>query len=140
MLVSANARNASLSPANDAVFYTEGDIAKVQPIVRLSETQKKDMIAALRAVAISNAKQCALGLLMYANDADDMLPPGGSFDTVDPYIKNDDVMSDFVYAPPSDLLTTRLADPANTVVGYIDGPGGQAVAYVDGHVRWIPTP
>jgi len=139
MLLTADSKQSELSPTGDAVYYVDGGVAKVRPLVQLTDDQKRDLFDALKKEAISNAKQCALGLLMYSNDADDLLPPGGGFEFVEPYIKNDDVMADFVYAPPSELNTGKIGNPATTMIGYINGPGGQAIAYADGHVVWVPS-
>ena len=140
VLLTADSKQSELSPTGDAVYYVDGGVAKVRPLVQLSDDQKRDLFDAVKKEAISNAKQCALGLLMYSNDADDLLPPGGGFEFVEPYIKNDDVMADFMYTPPSELNTGKIANPTATPIGYINGPGGQAIAYADGHVVWIPSP
>ena len=140
VLLTGDSRESQLSPSGDAVYYVEGGIAKVRPLLRLTDDQKRDLFAAAKKEAINNAKQCALGLLMYSGDADDLLPPGGSFGDVDPYIKSDDVMADFMYTPPSELNLTKIGNPATTPIGYINGPDGQAMAYADGHVVWIPNP
>jgi len=94
--------------------------------------------AADRTVIISNAKQVALGLLLYGADNDDNLPSnqGKWQDLVYPYLKNRSLMDGFVMVFKGGNMLT-VADPANTVMGYIPGKGGRAVAYVDGHVKWI---
>ncbi|MHB8636479.1 MAG: hypothetical protein ACYC96_08400 [Fimbriimonadaceae bacterium] len=140
VLVTADGNRAMLSPSADAVFYVEGGVARVRPIDQLSDDQKRALFDIVKAETMSNAKQCALGLMMYSNDYDDLLPPGGGFSQVDPYIKSDDIMADFIYTPPSQLNMTMIANPSTMPIGYINGPGGQAVAYADGHVGWIPTP
>jgi hypothetical protein len=140
VLITPNGVQAQLSPTADAVFYVDGGIAKVRALVALSDDQKKGLYDALKHEALSNAKQAGLGLLMYSNDYDGVLPPAGTFDIVDPYLKNQDVMDDFMYTPPGDLGTTNMQNPASTILGYIDGPDGRAIVYGDGHVIWSSGP
>jgi hypothetical protein len=140
VLVTPNAQSQSFSPTHDAVFFIESGIAKVRTLQLLTDDQKGALFKALRAEALSNAKQAALGLLMYSNDADDNLPPFGGVVSILPYLKNQDILDAFNYTPPPGLNTTQIDNPAGTVIGYVDGPGGRAVAYVDGHAKWIPDP
>jgi prepilin-type N-terminal cleavage/methylation domain-containing protein/prepilin-type processing-associated H-X9-DG protein len=101
--------------------------------------------AAKRTSCISNSKQLSLGILMYAGDQDDMIPPcqNESFvlwpDLVNPYVRNDKVRvclsdsgainsyglnqlvfvddTDFLPdpAPPSPTLT-QFATPSDTIM------------------------
>ncbi len=94
--------------------------------------------SAERATIISNAKQVATACMMYAADNDDQLPANASKwqDNLFPYLRSSKMMDGFVLAftggkPGSDV------NPAETVLGYIPGKGGRAVAYLDGHVKWI---
>ncbi len=94
--------------------------------------------AAERTAMISNAKQVATACIMYAADNDDQLPSnaGKWQDNLSPYLRSSKLMDGFVLAftggkPGSDV------NPAETVLGYIPGKGGRAVAYLDGHVKWI---
>lgn len=139
-LVTPNGSYNSLSPAGNAVFYIEAGVAKVRNVEVVSGELKDALERAIKAQVVSDAKQAALGLLMYSADMDDNLPGLGNLDALDPYLKGLSVLDDFNYTPPTDLLVTHIAEPANTQIGYIEGPGGRAVAYSDGHVKWIPNP
>jgi prepilin-type processing-associated H-X9-DG protein len=91
--------------------------------------------SASKAVAISDAKQVALAALMYAADYDDVLPANLGGELLEPYLKNGSIFDGFVFVFGGGDLK-KVADPASTVLGYKDGPGGRAVAYLDGHVVW----
>jgi hypothetical protein len=121
-----------------AAYITNGTLYTRQ-IIELSLDQYRQMrAAAQRAELISRAKQVALAAMMYAADYDDTLPPDLGIDKLGPYINNDKVFDGFVFVYGGGDLG-KVADPANTVLGYIDGPGGRAVAYLDGHVKWEKT-
>ncbi|MHB8636480.1 MAG: hypothetical protein ACYC96_08405 [Fimbriimonadaceae bacterium] len=139
-LVTPNGAMAQLSPAVDAVFYVEGGVAKVRTLEALSADQKRELVSAVRAQAVNDAKQSVLAMLMYSNDMDDMLPGANDLDALGPYLGDQSILDDFVYTPPTNLNQTQIAEPANTQIGYIDGPGGRAIAYADGHVKWINNP
>ena len=140
LLVTPNGLLAELSPSERAVFYIEGGVAKVRAIEMLTDEQKQSMDKALRAEALSDVKQAGLALLMYSNDMDDMFPGAGGLDALYPYLKDASLLDEFNYTPPTDLTTTHIENPASTQIGYIDGPGGRAVVYSDGHAKWIRNP
>jgi prepilin-type processing-associated H-X9-DG protein len=88
---------------------------------------------------MSDARQVGLGLLMYVQDYDERYPSPDHFSggAVGPYIKNESVFEGFNYVYPGESIT-QVTKPAETAMGYIVGPGGRAVVYVDGHVMWEP--
>ena len=88
---------------------------------------------------MSNAKQAALALIMFANDTDDTYP---SQDVdlrgkLGPYLKDPSLLDKFTYTFAGGSANS-IDRPAETQIGYVSGPGGRAVAYADGHVKWIP--
>jgi len=91
--------------------------------------------AALRTEAMSAAKQCALALIMYASDSDDVAPPPHDRDKLLPYIKDRSILDRFVYTFPGGSLD-NLKNPSEVEIGYVEGPGGRAIAYADGSVKW----
>ncbi len=139
-LVTPDGQDAQFSPAEDAIFYVEGGIAKVRTLQLLSDDQKANFFKALKQEALQNAKQTVLGLIMFAGDSDDVLPGEGNFDGILPYVNDPDVMSDFVYTPGANLNMTQISNPASTEIGYIETPGGRVAAYSDGHCKFIPNP
>ena len=88
-LVASNAANGQFLYGGDGIVYDSNGALWFTPMARVSLDQYKQMReAAQRQVTISNAKQLGLGLLMYSQDYDEMLPdPNGINSKVDPYIK-----------------------------------------------------
>lgn len=101
-----------------------------------------------RIQAMTSAKQIGLGMMMYAQDYDENFPSPDSNlkDIVDPYLKNQSLWNNpetgkfgFQVAYKQTSLSAYQT-PANTPLGYLNGPGGRAVIYIDGHVRWEDSP
>jgi prepilin-type processing-associated H-X9-DG protein len=138
-VVSSDSTFGEVAPDGSAVAYLHKGVVMIRPLM----TMPRDFYfaqrqAAEKAVALSNAKQVALALILYASDNDDVLPEGGNWSSdLMPYLKNGDIMGGFVFTFTGGSLT-GVKEPASTVLGYMPGPGGNAVAYCDGHVRWIP--
>jgi hypothetical protein len=116
---------------------------------------------------LSNLKQLALAVLMWAQDHDEVLPPAKDWGKeLFPYLKNEEVFRcpavpglECGYAYNADIAGRKLAeiaDPAATVLfyestlGQLDAAdrgesqprpgrhnGGNARAYVDGHGKWL---
>jgi prepilin-type processing-associated H-X9-DG protein len=129
------------SPNSDSVAYiTAGAllIREIKPIDRnLAAQMVKDDE---KKKAINDAKQAALSLIMCASDMDDVLPGAEGWESkVLPYSQDMDLLRRFNYTFRGGNMTT-IENPASTEMGFILGPGGRAVAYVDGHVKWIPNP
>lgn len=123
--------------------------------------------SAQQATSMSNMKQIALGILMYAEDNDHKMPDADKWvDEVMPYIKTESVFADpaapglkWAYAFNRALSGVSLADledPAGTVLLFesTDGKknasdrgeslprpgrhnGGTDYAMADGHVKWV---
>ena len=137
-VVTTDGSRGLLSPKGDAIAYVCQGSAMVRLLARVPRKLFDDArLAAERSVAMSNAKQAALGLIMYAGDTDDTFPASGDYDKIEPYLKNSTIMNSFTYTYAGGKMTD-IAEPASTEIGYVSGPGGRAVAYADGHVRWIP--
>lgn len=93
--------------------------------------------AADRSVALSRAKQVALGIILFASDNNDNYPTASGFqDAVKPYLKNDQLLDGFVYTFKGGSASD-VQNPSSTELGYIDINGGRVVAYVDGHVKFV---
>lgn len=130
-----------LSPDNSYVAYQDAGallIRDIQPID--AKLAAKALAEVAKAKAINDAKQAALSMLMYASDMDDVLPGQEGWEAkVMPYIKNQETLRNFNYTFKGGNIS-GAADPASTELGFTVGPGGRAVAYLDGHVKWIPNP
>lgn len=139
-LVAAEVDQMSLSPAKDAVYYTTKGVGMIRPLVKIpKELALKALEAAERARILSDAKQAALAFIMLGADSDDVLPGNGTdwMGMLAPYLRNNSILEGFVYSFGGGNMAD-IKDPANTEMGYKQGPGGRAVAYMDGHVKWIP--
>ena len=141
-VVTTDGSHGELSPTTNGVSYRSQGSLMVRPLVKISlEAYKKAREAAIKRRIINQAKQVALAMLMYSNDYDDnYLSNAGNWQSqLEPYLKDSTLTDGFTYTFTGGN-SASIAEPANTQLGYIDGPGGRAVAYSDGHVRWIPNP
>lgn len=131
-----------LSPDGKHVSYHSNGVLFVRPIWTVSSEEfAKIRLALSRTEAMSQAKQVALAMHMYAADYDGRLPDAAAWQAAtQPYVEDPLMLEGFVYTydGPSDL--SKVEKPAETVLGYIQCEGGRAVAYVDGHVKWISDP
>lgn len=146
-LVSADCDWAIPAPDASAILYGSEGTALVVPVQRLP---KQTVLAAIQEAqqqtTMSNAKQLGLAMMMYVQDYDERFPPPDLSvkDVLLPYVKNTRVFTN--PATNQDAYTFQfeaptlkgIAKPAESVLGYVTGPGGRAVIYVDGHVKWEP--
>ena len=133
-LIAADCEEAILSPKGDAVLYRTKEGAFVLPLTKVSAAPFAEM---LKKTVMSNAKQIGLGLIMYVQDYDEEFPLAqfDIKDVVNPYVKNSDLFEGFTYSYPAKSLA-NIDKPAETIIGTVAGPGGEAVIYADGHVKW----
>jgi prepilin-type processing-associated H-X9-DG protein len=139
-MIDSNAPIAELSPAMNAVAYISQGVAMIRPVMQIPKDMYLNALAAAeRTKYMSNAKQVALAALMYSADNDDNLPGKGANinDLLNPYSKNQEIFSGFVYSFGGGNLA-KVDNPATTELGYITLNGGRVVAYLDGHVKWVP--
>ncbi len=136
-MVSSDCTWSKLSPKQDGVLYCLGGYAYSAQIIRFPKEIFLAMEAqAQRAVALSNGKQLGLGILMYAQDYDENYPNGDNINgKLDPYLKNSGLFNGFTYTFGGGAMKD-ITSPAETELGYVTGPGGRAVIYADGHVKW----
>jgi hypothetical protein len=135
-MVNADTSWSQLSPKGDGVLYSSQGAAWMAPVVRISRTAYDDLT---KKALMSDARQVGLGIRMYVQDYDEKYPLPDHFSggAVGPYIKNESIFEGFRYVFPGDMESS-IENPAETMMGYITGPGGRAVVYVDGHVVWEP--
>lgn len=140
LLLSPRAQNAELSPTADAVAILDLGVVSVRQLAKVpKEVFLQARNAALRSRLVNQAKQVALGLIMYAGDTDDDILPGqGEWSgAIAPYLKNESLLQGFTYTFKGGSINS-IENPAATMLGYVQGPGGYAVAFADGHVKWLP--
>ena len=131
----------NFGPKNDCVVYEDAGALLIREIKPMDLTMARKLMAMeSKRKAISDAKQAATGLSVYAADNDNVLPGAEGWENkVAPYFKNSDFLRDFNYTFKGGNVNT-IDNPGSTELGFIMGPGGRAVAYCDGHVKWIPNP
>lgn len=137
-LVCADSSQGWLSPKGDQLLYISQGAAFVTSLIHFSREEfEQARNAARKAHAISNAKQIALAALMYAQDYDENLPSGGADikKLLAPYLKNGSILENLVYTHGGGPLAA-IERPMETELGYVRGPGGRAIFYADGHVKW----
>jgi hypothetical protein len=136
-LIAAEAEHVELSPTLEAMAYvSQGNVF----VRQLQTVGREDLEAAMeneeRKQLMSNAKQVAMGMMIYGADFDDLLPPSNGWqDTVLPYLKNRNLMEGFTYEMNGQDLT-KITDPSKQRLGFIEGRFGRAITFADGHVIW----
>ncbi len=136
-LVCSDSLNASfMGKDKGIIFQSMGGLWHMQVGEMTLAEYKELKSAADRQVAVSNAKQAGLALAMYAQDYDEKFPTGDDFNNkIFPYIKNQDILNSFTYTYGGGLLSA-ISNPTETELGYVNGPGGKAIVYADGHAKW----
>jgi hypothetical protein len=103
------------------------------------------------AVSLSNLRQMALGVLMFASDHNEALPslkdPAAIKRTLGRYIRNDKIFINPITNKPymanavlSGRKLSHIADPSSMVVFYEDSPapdGTRGVSFLAGHTRRV---
>lgn len=137
-LVASDGQEAVLAPDLSAVAFASNGMILVRTILKMDAAKfKTEHDAAEQALAMSNAKQAALALVMFSEDWDDSFPDqNGWSDKVMPYVKNEKILGGFNYTFGGGMIGKDKL--ATTQIGFTQGPGGRAVAYGDGHVVWVP--
>jgi len=141
-VVTTDGLGGEISPKLNAISYRSQGSLMVRQMTKvplLAYLRAKD--AATRTRLVQQAKQVALGLLMHSADYDDnLISNTGDWQSgLAPYLKDSNITNGFNYTFAGGPQS-GIDSPATTILGYIEGPGGRAVAYADGHVRWIPNP
>jgi prepilin-type processing-associated H-X9-DG protein len=141
VVVTTDGEQAQFSPRETAVSYVSHGALLVRRIAHLPlDAYERVLKQAKKVAALNTAKQVALAILMYSADDDNRYPSntGNWQSLLGPYANNPDMVNQFNYTfagGPS----SGIDSPATQQIGYVDGPDGRAVAYADGHVKWIPN-
>jgi hypothetical protein len=140
-IVSTDVGAISLSPDSGAVAYISQGILMVRELIPVNKQLLMDARdAAARTEALNKVKQVGLAVLMYAGDNDDNYPPNQGFaDSVSPYLKNNSLLNGYNYVFNGGNATD-VENPASTMLGFLDCPGGRAVVYADGHAKFVANP
>jgi hypothetical protein len=130
-----------VSNLGEIVIYQDAGSLLLREIKAVDAVQANKLaMQVVRSKLVHQVKQVGLGFIMYASDCDDVFPTTEGWETkLKPYMKDDQLMNGFTYSFAGGNAAS-VADPANTELGFVVGPGGRAVVYVDGHAKWVPNP
>lgn len=116
------------------------------------EVTPQENLGSKKSATLSNLKQLALGVIIYATDYDDELPyvqsTKGAYEVIFPYIKNKDVTKSLnpnggefrLNMAVAGVSMTSIEAPSDTPLFYEMAPwpdGTRCVAYTDGHVKFL---
>jgi hypothetical protein len=135
----------NLSATNSFEDIRPFDWATEQAAIQAREAEER------KTRSVSNLKQLALGVLMYVQDYDEVLPPmqtpEKAQEVIQPYVKNLETFRDPVtgaaYIPNPTLSQKKvahIANPADFVLYFEPKPapdGTRGVAFLDGSVKRI---
>ncbi|MEN3001591.1 MAG: hypothetical protein ABDI19_07080 [Armatimonadota bacterium] len=147
-LVAADSAVAAVAPTGDAILYTAHGAAFYRTLIRLPAEEVRRMQEEARiARYLSQGKQIAIAMLMYAQDYEETFPPNfgdeGVAQVILPYLRSQEVFKvDGTFAFRYLMDGQNLADIQNlleTEIGYLQLPEGRIVLYADGHVKWKPN-
>lgn len=138
-LVAADSERVELSPDGKYAMYQSQGNLFARPIRHISPEEYEKMLeAAEKMELMSRAKQIGTAAQIYASDNKDHFPPKSGFsDSIMPYLRSAEMMQGFVYEMDGNDISA-IPNPAEAVMGYIQGKNGRAVVYADSHVKWIP--
>lgn len=143
-------KSTRLGPAGGQVVFSDrGDFVVYQDAgaLLLREIKPIDPAAAeklamadLKQKLLMKAKVVGMGFMMYGADNDDILPGAEGWEIkLQPYMKDREMLNDFNYSFRGGNIS-EIANPSTTEMGFVVGPGGRAVVYLDGSAKWIPNP
>jgi hypothetical protein len=140
-LLTADGGQAAISAGNTAVAFTVQGVAMVRPLVAIPRDaflQVRE--ASARSQILSRAKQVVTAMIMYGADNNNQWPANANWqDAADSYLKNRSLFEGFNYTFAGGALPAG-SDPSKFSIGFASGPGGRAVVYADGSVRWEKNP
>lgn len=131
---------AKLAPKLNSVCYLNGGALLIREIVPVDpKLAEKVEESKLKQKALQEAKQVGLAIHLFAADNDDQLPSGEDFNQkLNPYLRDSKMLDGFTFNSKYKNMN-EMKDPANEEIGFKPGPGGRAVVYGDGSVRWKPN-
>jgi len=130
-----------LLPDASGVLWEHDGHVYGRSIARVPRTAFETLRATLgKREAMSVAKQMGLAILMLAQDNDEVLPTASTIGETLPYIKDQALLDRFQFTYQGPSAQSKIDAPAETILGHVDGPGGKAVVFADGHVQWKDNP
>lgn len=141
ILVAPDVQYNELNATADTVLYSSREGVFTRKILSVERKVYDAMLVQMAKVALmQRAKMCAVAVMMYGADHSDNFPSkNGIVDALSGYLKDPSILNGFVFVDPGFKNMADVTNPAATQMGYIQGNGGQAVVYTDGHVKWVPN-
>lgn len=92
--------------------------------------------------AISMAKQAGTAMHIYSSDYDGLMPLSGAsaWDALFPYMKSAKILDSVVWTNVTGQNLSKISNSGSYEIGFVPGPGGNAVIYADGSVGWSAKP
>lgn len=126
---------------DSAILYLDAGSLLMREILPVKpEVASKLASDEAKAKLIKRAKIIGTAMMIYAADNDDELPGQDGWENkLSIYLKDKTEMRDFTYSYKGGS-TDKIENLSTTELGFILGPGGRAVVYLDGSAKWIPNP
>jgi hypothetical protein len=138
-LVCGDSTGGQLLPGNTGVLYHSQWALWIAPLLKLERTEYLSITSAARTqaqqmAAVSRAKQIGLALALYAQEHGEAFPREEELaSALAPYLKESGWLDNFHFSQSGSKLAA-IEKPSETEAGWIMGPAGRVVLYVDGHV------
>lgn len=126
---------------NSFVLYEDAGSLLLREIKSISmDLALKACDNGLRKKLIAEARHVGVALLICSADNDDSMPTQENWEEmVFPYAKDRELLKRFTYVFKGGP-TEGIKNEDTVELGFILGPGGRAVVYLDGSAKWIPNP
>jgi prepilin-type processing-associated H-X9-DG protein len=143
LLIAADTDFYQLSPGNDMIMYRAEGALFVRRVKAFPQSGvEAAIVSAQRSQLQRQAKEVGLAIRMFCSDNEDTLPSSSDFaEKVRPYLNvlsNGSPLDGFTYTYGGGT-ESEIENPSETMMGYFSGPGGFAVAFADGHVKWVTS-
>jgi hypothetical protein len=137
-LVTADGSSPTLLPGGTVIVFRDHSSLWHVPIAKMPKAEYLTARKAdLKQRALSNARQVGTAARMYAYDHDETFPgPDDLEANLTPYAGNAAIFQGFTYTFAGGSFA-EIGTLADAVLGSVAGPGGRAVVYADGHVKWV---
>jgi hypothetical protein len=138
-LVCGDSTGGQLLPGESGVLYQSQGALWVAPLLKINRAEYTALntgadIRARQALTQTRAMQIGMAVALYAADHNETLPSSEEIQSaLDPYLKQSGMLDGFNYTLGGGQLST-IQNPAETELGWIMGPAGRVVLYMDGHV------
>jgi hypothetical protein len=135
-LVTLGANGNLLLPDLTAVLFTQNGGLYTLPLHQVAESEIKTLAQRNYLESLTAAKFVGVALMEYAKAHKDNLPPHSPHakELLLPYLRNRQVLADFVYTYQGATALTKFKNPETVPVGYVPILASRILIYADGHV------